>query len=206
MNQYSTSGKVPKTTRGKRTQEKLLRAAEAEFGEKGFHAVGISDITQRAGVALGTFYVYFDSKEEIYRALVSYLSRRTRAWIAERIADAEDRLSAERQGLEAFLAFVQEHPGLYRIISEAEFVARDAFMDHYQGFAKAYEENLAEAGEAGEIRTGDYEVWSWAIMGMMVFLGQRYGEWDSEDRAAHVAAIASDLLARGIAQDADRDD
>ncbi|MGK2926453.1 MAG: TetR/AcrR family transcriptional regulator, partial [Lysobacterales bacterium] len=53
MNQDSTSDKQPKTTRGQRTREKLLRAAEAEFGEKGFHTVGINDITRRAGVALG---------------------------------------------------------------------------------------------------------------------------------------------------------
>ncbi|HMB60996.1 MAG TPA: TetR/AcrR family transcriptional regulator, partial [Xanthomonadales bacterium] len=78
MNQDSSFEKFPKTSRGRKTREKLLRAAEYEFGERGFHAVAINDITRRAGVALGTFYVYFESKEEIFRSLVTYLSHRVR--------------------------------------------------------------------------------------------------------------------------------
>ena len=100
MNQVSTIGKVPKTERGKRTREKLLRAAEIEFGDKGFHEAGVSGITYRAGVALGTFYTYFESKEEIFQALVKYMSLRTRRWIAERVADAPDRMTAARKGFE----------------------------------------------------------------------------------------------------------
>jgi len=42
MNQVSSSVKVPKTARGKRTRDKLLQAAEIEFGEKGFREAGVS--------------------------------------------------------------------------------------------------------------------------------------------------------------------
>jgi len=198
MNQDSSSTRIPKTARGRRTREKLLSAAEAEFGERGFHAVGIGDITRRAGVALGTFYVYFESKEEIYRDLVAYLSRRVRSWVGEHVAGVPDRLTAERMGLEAFLEFTRQHPGLYRIISEAEFVANDAFVDHYTGFARAYRENLEKASQRGDIREGDYEVWSWAIMGMMMFLGLRFADWDDATPPAEVAEKVQDLIANGI--------
>jgi len=198
MNQVSSLKKTPKTKRGRLTREKIIRAAEIEFGEKGFHEAAISSITYRAGVALGTFYVYFESKEEIFRALVTYMSERTRSWIAERVADAPDRLTAERKGLEAFIEFVREHKGIYRIISEAEFVANGAFRDHYTGFAEAYRENLMKAGDSGDIRKGDYEVWSWAIMGMSVFLGMRYAEWDDKTPASKVAETMADLIANGI--------
>lgn len=198
MNQVSSLDKLPKTARGRRTREKLLRAAEIEFGKRGFHAVGIGDITRRAGVALGTFYVYFESKEEIYRALVAYMSDHVRSWIAERVADLPDRLTAEKKGFESFLEFVRQHEGLYRIISEAEFVANDAFVKHYTVFAQAYEENLRQAADNSQIRAGDFEVWSWAIMGMAVFLGMRYGEWDESTDAAQIAETAQDLIARGI--------
>ena len=112
MNQDSSLGRKPKTARGRRTREKLLEAAEIEFGEKGFHEAAISGITQRAGVALGTFYVYFESKEEVFRALVSYMGHLTRTSIAEKVADAPDRLSAERQGIEEFIEFVRRHRNL----------------------------------------------------------------------------------------------
>ncbi|HZW59609.1 MAG TPA: TetR/AcrR family transcriptional regulator [Woeseiaceae bacterium] len=199
MNQDSSSSKVPKTERGRRTREKLLRAAEVEFGEKGFHAVAINDITRRATVALGTFYVYFDSKEEIFRALVSYMSHRVRSWVGERVADAPDRIEAERRGIEAYLEFVRDHRGLSRIISEAEFVANDAFLEHYRVFAEAYRANLEHAAELGQIREGDYELWAWAIMGTAVFLGMRFAEWDTGVPAKGVAERVTDLIAHGLA-------
>lgn len=198
MNQVSGSGKVPKTQRGIKTRNKLLQAAETEFGEKGFHEGAISGITYRAGVALGTFYTYFDSKEEIFRALVYYMSERIRHWVAERVADAPDRLAAERLGLEAYIEFVRQHKGLYRIITEAEFIANEAFREHYEGFARAYQANLKKAGARGEIRMRDDEVWSWAIIGINVFLGMRYAEWDESRPASEIAESVADLISDGL--------
>ena len=198
MNQLSGSNKEPKTARGKRTRDKLLRAAEIEFGDKGFHSAAISGITYRAGVALGTFYTYYESKEEIFHDLVTYMSQRTRRWIGERVAGAPDRMAAERLGIEAYIEFARRHKGIYRIITEAEFVANDAYREHYEGFAKAYKDNLKKAGESGDIREGDYETWTWAIMGIAVFLGMKYTEWDDNVPAARVAEIVTDLIANGI--------
>ena len=198
MVQVSSTDKNPKTSRGRRTRRRLLDAAEAEFGEKGFHDGSISGITQRAGVALGTFYTYFDSKEEIFQALVTYMSRRIREWIGERVAGASDRLTAERMGIEAYIEFARQHKGIYRIISEAEFVATDAYREHYEGFARAYRRNLEKAARNGEFREGDYEAWAWAIMGIAVFLGMRFVIMDESKSPSEVADIMTDLIARGI--------
>lgn len=198
MNQLSSNKKNPKTARGKRTRDKLLQAAEIEFGDKGFHSAAISAITYRAGVALGTFYTYYESKEEIFHDLVSYMSQRTRRWIGERVAGAPDRMAAERLGIEAYIEFARHHKGIYRIITEAEFVANDAYREHYESFASAYRDNLKAAGESGDIREGDYETWTWAIMGIAVFLGMKYTEWDDNVPAARVAEIVTDLIANGI--------
>jgi len=198
MNQLSGSDKTPKTARGKRTRDKLLQAAETEFGDKGFHSAAISGITHRAGVALGTFYTYYESKEEIFHDLVTYMSHRTRRWIGERVAGAPDRMAAERLGIEAYIEFARRHKGIYRIIAEAEFVANDAYREHYESFAKAYRDNLKTAGESGDIREGDYETWTWAIMGIAVFLGMKYTEWDDNVPAARIAEIVTDMIANGI--------
>jgi len=198
MNQLSGSSKTPKTARGKRTRDKLLRAAEIEFGDKGFHSAAISGITHRAGVALGTFYTYYESKEEIFHDLVTYMSQRTRRWIGERVSGAPDRMAAERLGIEAYIEFARRHKGIYRIITEAEFVANDAYREHYESFADAYRDNLEKAGDSGDIRKGDYETWTWAIMGIAVFLGMKYTEWDDNVPAARVAEIVTDLIANGI--------
>lgn len=202
MNQVSSSvgsPAPPKTARGRKTRDRLLAAAEREFGEKGFHEAGISGISQRAGVALGTFYVYFKSKEEIFRALVDHMGRRTRAHLSARIAEAENRLEAERLGLEAFIEFVREHHDLYRIVMESQFVAEDAYRAYYLTFVEAYRRNLADAARTGEIRSGDEETRAWALVGMSVFLGMRYGVWDKERSVQDVARGAYDLIARGLA-------
>lgn len=198
MNQYSYSGRAPKTARGRRTRDRLLQAAEVEFGEKGFQKAAISGITQRAGVALGTFYVYFESKEEIFRALVAYMGHLTRQWISERVDDAPDRLTAERRGVQAFIEFVREHGNLYQIVSEAQFVAEDAFRDYYTVFATAYAERLNAAAEQGEIRHGQHDVWAWALIGVSVFLGMRFSAWDTSRSADDIADAAADLIRTGL--------
>ncbi len=199
MNQVSSSQKVPKTERGRRTRNKLLEAAEIEFGEKGFHEAGISGITYRAGVALGTFYTYFESKEQIFRALVRYMTRRTREWISQRVSGSPDRLTTERRGIEAYIEFARQHKSIYRIITEAEFVAPKEYRDHYEGFSRGYQINLERAAQNGEIRAGDFEIWSWSIMGTIIFLGMRYADWDDSRPASEIADVVIDLIARGIA-------
>ena len=47
----------------------ILKAAAAAFGAKGFHAVTVKDIAERAGIAHGTFYLYFKDKKDVYREL-----------------------------------------------------------------------------------------------------------------------------------------
>jgi len=194
--------KEPRTERGRKTLRRLIEAAAAEFGERGFHEAAITGITRRAGVALGTFYTYFESKEEVFRALVLDMSRATRAHVAEAVKGAPDRLAAERIGLEAFIAFTRRHPELYRIIEEAQFVAHDVYREHYLTFADAYRRNLAGARERGEIAAAggerEDEARAWALIGMSVFLGMRYGLWDEDLSPGEVADIAIGLVSEGL--------
>ena len=189
----------PKTERGRRTLRRLLDAAASEFGARGYHETAITHITQRAGVGLGTFYVYFKSKEEMFRALVADMGASTRQALAERVRGAKDRLEAEREGIEAYIEFTRAHPGLYRIVMEAQFVAPDAYREYYRVFSSAYRQQMGEAAARGEIRKGEDEVRVWALMGASTFLGLRYGVWDTQTDSHAVAAAAADLIVFGLA-------
>lgn len=59
------------TLRGQRTRNQLLDAARTVFERDGFAGARITDIADAAGVAHGTFYTYFDSKEEIFGELIA---------------------------------------------------------------------------------------------------------------------------------------
>lgn len=193
-----SGSKVPRTARGERTLRALLDAAAQEFGDRGFHEGSISGITGRAGVALGTFYTYFDSKDEIFRALVRDMSGRVRDHVAPALAAAPDALSGERAALEAFLRFAAEHKEIYRIVDESEFVDPASFRLHYETTAQRIEQRLAKAASEGQVRGDIGEVHAWAIMGMNVFLGLRFGLWEAAD-AAKVAEQANDMIVNGIA-------
>lgn len=193
-------GKEPRTERGRRTLRKLLDAAAAEFGERGFHDASISAITRRAGTALGSFYTYFDSKDAIFRALVADMSGRVRDHVAPAIQAAPGALAGEGAALSAFLAFAREHQEIYRIIDEAEFVDPASFRTHYDSTAQRITERLRKGALSGELRTDIGEVEAWALMGMNVFLGLRYGVWDRQIPVATVAAAANRLVAEGLAR------
>jgi len=197
----ASDGKAPRTARGERTLRKILDAAQEEFGERGFADSSIVGITQRAGVALGTFYTYFDSKEVVFGAVVRDMSSQVRDAVAPAFKDASDRLDGERRALQAFLEFAQHHRDVYRIVDEAEFVEPAAYREHYETTAARIAARFADARAAGEVAADlsddDLEILAWASMGANVFLGLRYSVWESAD-SARVAAVANRLLRKGI--------
>jgi len=197
----ASEGKAPRTARGERTLRKILDAARDEFGERGFSESTIVGITQRAGVALGTFYTYFDSKEAVFQELVRDMSAQVRDHVAPVMKDASDALDAERRALEAFLRFAREHRQVYRIIDEAEFVEPAGFREHYETTASRIAARLVAGRKAGQISKQvsdeDIDVLAWAIMGANVFLGLKYSVWSSAD-AGRVAEAASRLLRKGL--------
>jgi len=196
--EVTSAAKAPRTARGRRTLRAILDAAAAEFGEKGFHEGSVSGITRRAGVALGRFYTYVDSKDEVFRALVRDMSEQVREHVTPAIRAAEHQIDAERAGLESFIGFVRQHKEIYRIIDEAEVVDPASFRLHYDSTAERIRTRLLAAVQRGEIRDDVGEVHAWAIMGMNVFLGLRYGVWDEECLPADIAETIGTMLARGI--------
>ncbi|WP_373487616.1 TetR/AcrR family transcriptional regulator [Blastomonas sp.] len=190
--------KTPRTARGRATLRKLLDAAAVEFGERGFHEASVSGITRRAGTALGSFYTYFDSKDEIFRALVQDMSAQVGRHASAAMQAATSALGREQAALQGFLAFAREHKEIYRIIDEAEFVDPDSYRLHYETTASRILTRLQAGAAAGEIREDVSELHAWAVMGMNVFLGLRFGVWNEDQPVDAVAAAANDLIARGL--------
>jgi AcrR family transcriptional regulator len=196
----SGDAKTPRTDRGRRTLRKLLDAAAKEFGEKGFHEASVSSITRRAGMALGSFYTYFDSKDALFRALVADMSEKVRTSARSAISEGMGALEIERAALAAFLRFAAEHKEIYRIIDEAEFVDPASYRAHYETIAARIADRLRTGGDKGEFRDGLGELEAWAMMGMNVFVGLRYVVWaeGKELSPDEVAAGVNRLLAQGV--------
>ena len=171
----------PLSRRGLDTRRRVLDAAERVFGELGYHEASIVKVTEAAGVAQGTFYLYFDSKKAVFDELVRDLNRRVRQAMKEGSSQGRTRLEAELLGFDAYFRFTGEHPALYRIIRQAEFVSPEMLEYHYERLSHGYVEALAQAAKNGEVGAIDPEVTAWALMGLGEMIGMRWILWREGD-------------------------
>ncbi len=190
---------LPKTSRGERTRQRILDAAEREIGQRGFAETSVASITQAAKVAQGTFYVYFRTKEDVLRELVLRMGRRLRRSLTLATSGLADRLEIERRGIHAFFAFVRENPNLYRVVAESQFVDEAAYRTYYHDFARNYRASLESAVASGQISAGDAEVRAWALMGVCDMVGRRFALWEREAPFDAAAEAAYAFVAHGLA-------
>jgi len=188
----------PKGERGRRTRRQLLDAAEAAFGSRGYFETSVTDITRRAGVAQGTFYVYFPSKRAVFAELVRERSRDVRRTIQEAIRGTTDRREAERLGFEAFFRYIHRHRRMYRIVRQAEFVDPGLFRWYYRRFADGYVRGLREGMRRGEVRSINPEVLAYCLMGIGDFLGMRWVLWEKDGPRPAIVNSMMDFMLRGL--------
>jgi AcrR family transcriptional regulator len=134
-------------------------------------------ITEAAGLAQGTFYIYFESKQAVFEEVLLDLNHRVRRAMAEGAAGAVTRQEIERGGFLGFFRFTAEHPALYRVIRQAEFVAPELLERHYAAIASGYVAGLRRAMAEGEIAVADPEVVAWALMAVGEMIGMRWVLW-----------------------------
>ncbi len=190
------------SSRGAATRRRLIESAEQVFAELGYHDASIVKITEAAGVAQGTFYLYFASKKEIFDELVRDLNLRVRHAMAEGAAKGKTRVEAEVLGFQAFFRFTAEHTALYRIIRQAEFVSPESLRYHYDKIAEGYVAALAQAMQRGEVAPADPEVLAFALMGIGELIGMRWILWGDgaelpDEVLREVARLIERLLGTG---------
>ena len=181
--------------KGVRTRTRLLDAAERVFAELGYHDASIVKITEAAGVGQGTFYLYFASKKDVFDELVRDLNRRVRHAMKEGSSRGKSRLESELLGFEAYFRFTSEHPALYRIIRQAEFVSPEMLRYHYDRLSAGYIEALRAASDSGEIGEMDAEVAAYALMGLGEMIGMRWILWGDGPLPERVSEELGRLIA-----------
>lgn len=195
---YESLLNKPKTKRGEKTLARLVKSAEMNFYEKGYHETSIIDITKGADVALGTFYVYFASKISIYQYVLLQYSHRIRKQIAIDIKDIESRKDKERQGLKSFLSLIHKHKHMYNIIWESLYIDKNLFIQYYTSFGEHYETQIKEAQALGEMKMYNPTVVSFLLMGISNFIGLKYIVFDEEKDFDYVVDEVIRILDEGL--------
>ncbi len=190
------------TTDERPPAERLLAAAEELFGERSYGRTTVADICARAGMATGSFYAYFDSKAEIFAAVVRTINRDLRRAMAMAVEQAEDNQRArERACFRAFFDMVSKRPWIDRIVRESEFVAPGLFREYYEQLARGYARGVRVAQLAGEVDPRyDPEVIAYVYTGIGNFVGMRWADWTAGGRVPDdVLDDVLQLFARGLA-------
>ncbi|MCL2377489.1 MAG: TetR/AcrR family transcriptional regulator [Defluviitaleaceae bacterium] len=192
--------KLPKTKRGEQTLKKICDAAEELFAQNGYYATEIHDITQKAGVATGTLYVYFQDKLSLFLYLMDTLGRNLRREIrlAKLAESAASIIEQERISIRVFFSFVREHFGLFRIVWQAQFVDAEAFKHYYERFSSGYISEIAKAQETGDIRGFDPALISYALMGIYSFVALKYFVFDESEPDDAAIEQLVDFISHGL--------
>ena len=160
---------LPKTKNAKEKFARIIEAADNEFYLHGYENTTIANITSAAGMAVGTFYLYFKDKLSLYHYILFDYQDKVRRYIQARIGNCENRVEKEKLGLIAWLEFINENPRSYNIIWQSLFIDKSLFVDYYYKFFKSYERGLEN--DKTQLKDLDFKTVSLALMGMSTFLG-----------------------------------
>ncbi len=120
----------PRSAKGRRTRARLLEAGKAVFERDGFLQARISDIAAEAGVSHGSFYHYFDTKEELFREIAEEVEVRLVSMddIAHNIDDEAGPIDRIRAANRSYLSAYRKEARIMRVIEEVSRYNEDVRM------------------------------------------------------------------------------
>lgn len=181
--------------------ERLLSAAEHLFGERSYRRASVAGICARAGIATGSFYAHFNSKADIFAAVVRRINADLRAAMTTALDEAADsQRDRERACFRAFFDMLSRRPWIDRIVRESEFVDPGLFREYYEHLARGYARGVREAQLVGEIDARfDPEVIAYLYTGVGNFVGMRWVGWTAGGQVpSDVLDDVLEVLARGL--------
>lgn len=112
-------------------REEILDAATKLFAQHGYSDAVTQALADALAVGKGTIYRYFTSKRELFLAATDRGMRRLRAFVAERVAKAEDPLDKIALGIRAFLEFFDHNPECFELLIQERALFKDCDKPTY---------------------------------------------------------------------------
>lgn len=181
-------------------RKSLFEAAAVVVGRDGYLDASIAKITALAGVASGTFYNYFENRQDLFNKLLPEVGDAIIGFIRYQVKGCPPGLQTERRRLEAYFEYFEQNPGFIRLLNEAEVFAPAAFEEHIQRFAIRYLRALQGDREEGLLADFDdkqLEAVVFMLMGCRTYLtlllnrSNKYSPADLVD--AYLKLIGSSL-------------
>jgi AcrR family transcriptional regulator len=171
-------------------RQQILAVARDVFARRGYHAAKIEDIVAAAGIARGTFYLYFDDKRAIFEEIVD----RTIARLGMSIVRVDPHDTARsvadqvRENIRRIVRILLEDGATTKILLSDALGVDPAFdrklLSFYDEMSSLLERSLGDGQALGVVRAGDVRLMSWLTMGalkeVMFQIVQRGAEYDED--------------------------
>lgn len=177
--------RLTRQQKSERTRRALFDAAARLVGRFGYAGASISRITSEAKVAQGTFYIYFESRQDLLDQLLPNLGEAFVTSIRNRVMPIRNGVDREEERLRAFFDYAYEHPEFFRILHEAEMFAPKAHRRHLINLERGYVHALKASWLRGEMLgfdENDLEALTYILMAARDYLAMRYSFWDGKPK------------------------
>ncbi|HEX6423601.1 MAG TPA: TetR/AcrR family transcriptional regulator [Acidimicrobiales bacterium] len=188
-------------TPNEEVRERILGAAALLIADGGFPALRIDELAERAEISVGTFYLYFEGKDDLFVQLVESFTEQ----LCERfrVASEAGGTVVERLGrrLDAYLDFVEENRRGFQYFRDSGAVETTdgrlstwAMGVHARDLRPLLEEGMA----TGELRPMDGDLLGHAIVGLLQHMAGVWLDHPGEFTRAQVRGFVDGLIAFGI--------
>jgi AcrR family transcriptional regulator len=171
-------------------RQQILSVARDVFARRGYHAAKVDDIVAAAGVARGTFYLYFQDKRAIFGEIVD----RTIARIGIAIVRVDPRDTVRsvadqiRENIRRIVRVLLDDRATTKILLTDALGVDPAFdqklLSFYDEMSSMLERSLSDGQSLNVVRDGDVRLFSWLTMGaikeVMFQIVQRGASYDED--------------------------
>jgi AcrR family transcriptional regulator len=180
-------GKRTESRRRVERRERILEAAREIFSHKRYNEVTVALITSEVGIAKGTFYLYFHSKEDLFLEVIRDAGLRLRRAVAEVAADIDDPLEKIRASVPVIFDIYRQEASLYQaIFQQASFLESERYEEYvalYDPIAKDFQNTIEEGVRRGIFKVGNPKVLSHGVFGFLASLIHQWLLLESEGGA-----------------------
>jgi AcrR family transcriptional regulator len=166
---------------GSERREQILEVALKQFSDYGYHKTKVSDIVKAAGVAQGTFYWYFKSKEAIALEIIHNKEADLLAVVSQGYRDSkvtvQEVVQASEKLFEDFFVFSQQNKYFMRLLlkgMETEESVQSAILETRIKLEMAFQKNIERAAELGILPQKDPMVQSALLVSLLEGMLERW--------------------------------
>jgi AcrR family transcriptional regulator len=185
--------------RKEKTRQELLAAARKVLAEKGYHNAKIIDMATAADIGVGTFYLYYPTKDALFLELVEETAQSLKKQIEDARAAVEGATEKIRMANHAFFRFAQENRELLKIVFGHGNTFNELLRQVYAMFVADAADRFTEGVTREEFRSLPPYIIANSLVGMFAQVVSWWIEQD-EPSAEAMAEIMTDFVLHGISR------